>query len=294
MENILIIKTNASGDVLRTTVLLHVLKGNIFWITAGYNIPLFPDRYPNLTLVPLESIPSELFDLNFDLIINLEEDVRLAQMVSPIKANKTIGVFWKNDKLDYTPESAEWFNMSLISHFPTSHSDELKKNNKSSYQEILYRILGESFSGQKYILYKKNHYNITEQFKIGIEKRAGSTWPNKNWHGYEELKQILKNSNNEIIVFNERNRVRDYMEEIQECSLLICGDTLAMHIAISYEIPCIAIFNCTSPHEIYDYGVLKKIVSPLLLKCFYKRERLEEVINSISVTEVFEEVKKQI
>jgi len=32
MQNILIIKTGAAGDVVRTTSLLNILKGNIYWI----------------------------------------------------------------------------------------------------------------------------------------------------------------------------------------------------------------------------------------------------------------------
>jgi ADP-heptose:LPS heptosyltransferase len=34
MENTLIIKTGAIGDVVRTTSLLNVIAGNIYWITG--------------------------------------------------------------------------------------------------------------------------------------------------------------------------------------------------------------------------------------------------------------------
>jgi heptosyltransferase II len=37
-------------------------------------------------------------------------------------------------------------------------------------------------------------------------------------------------------------------------------------------VPGVALFNCTSPWEIYDYGILTKLVSPLLSEFFYKRE----------------------
>lgn len=93
---------------------------------------------------------------------------------------------------------------------------------------------------------------------------------------------------------SERNELRQYMEEIDQCAIILSGDTLAMHISIAYEIPCIAIFNCTSPHEIYDYGILKKILSPLLHQAFYKRERFDEIINSIAIQQVYKEVKKEI
>ncbi|MBC7826240.1 MAG: glycosyltransferase family 9 protein [Chitinophagaceae bacterium] len=292
MQNILIVKTNASGDVLRTTVLLHVLKGNIFWITAAYNIPLFPNQYPNLTLIPLENISAEIFNLQFDLIINLEEDIDLAKRVSVIQTKKLVGVCWNNGTLDYSSDAVELFDMSLISKLPALQATDLKKNNKRSYQEILYGMLGENFSGQKYIIFKSGP--LTNRSNIGIEKRVGRTWPNKSWNGYDELISILKTEKQAVTVFEKRNQLRQYLDDISQCKLIISGDTLAMHAALAYEIPCIAIFNCTSPNEIYDYGILRKLVSPLLLRAFYKRDHQTEVINSIPIIDVCKEVEMQI
>ncbi len=34
MSNILICKTSALGDVVRTTPILRVINGNIFWLTS--------------------------------------------------------------------------------------------------------------------------------------------------------------------------------------------------------------------------------------------------------------------
>jgi heptosyltransferase II len=56
---------------------------------------------------------------------------------------------------------------------------------------------------------------------------------------------------------------------------------------MAYHIPSIAIFNCTSPAEIYDYGTLKKVVSPLLHQAFYKTHFSQAVIDSITVEEVY-------
>jgi heptosyltransferase-2 len=290
VNNILIIKTNATGDVLRTSVLLHVLKGNVYWITAAYNIPLFPDDVPQLSLISLERIPSELLAKDFDLVINLEEDIELARQISNTNAKKTVGVFYNDGKLDYSSDSAEWFDMSLVSKFPPSFADDLKKKNLSSYQEIIYRMLGKNFKDERYIAYQKNNFK-KGRFLIGIEKRAGNVWPNKNWYGYDELIKELHLHGYETRVFKERHELRNYMDDINECSVIICGDTLAMHVALAYNIPCISIFNCTSPSEIYDYGILRKVVSSHLEQCFYKKECLDEVIRSIPVTSVLNELE---
>jgi hypothetical protein len=63
---------------------------------------------------------------------------------------------------------------------------------------------------------------------------------------------------------------------------------------LAYDIACIAIFNCTSSHEIYDYGVLKKIESPLLFDAFYKQSFDSAVFHSIPVTEVCNAVELQL
>jgi heptosyltransferase-2 len=293
MKNFLIIKINAAGDVLRTSVLLHVLQGQVCWITAAYNIPLFPDKYPGLTLIPVENIPPELFTTTFDTVINLEEDAQLARLISTVSCRKTIGVLWKNGKLEYSSDAAEWLDMSLISKLPRGQADELKAKNTYCYQELLYRMVGKPFAGEEYIIYKNNLSARTNEITIGIEKRVGSTWPNKSWGGYDELIEKLS-PKYRLQVFEQRDELRQYMEDIDSCTLVISGDTLAMHIAIGYQIPCIAIFNCTSPSEIYEYGILTKIVSPLLLSAFYNRERRSEIINSVPVAEVYKQVEKQI
>lgn len=294
MENILIIKTNATGDVLRTTVLLHILKGKIFWITAAYNIPIFPDNQPDLILVPAEDIHADILNLKFDLVINLEEDIQLAQLVNRIDSKKKIGVYWNNGKLDYSDDSAEWFDMSLISRFSASQADELKIKNKFSYQDIICRMIGKKFSGQSYILYT-NKFNETDDHTIiGIEERVGSRWPNKYWNGYGELKQQLRKNKYEVLVFEQRPKLRQYMDDIRQCSVILTGDTLAMHIALGYKIPCIAIFNCTSPIEIYDYGILQKITSPILEKVFYNTTLLKSATEAISVGIVLEKIYAQL
>ena len=38
----LIVKLGAMGDVIRTTPLLHVLEGDVCWVTKKESIPLLP------------------------------------------------------------------------------------------------------------------------------------------------------------------------------------------------------------------------------------------------------------
>jgi hypothetical protein len=67
-----------------------------------------------------------------------------------------------------------------------------------------------------------------------------------------------------------------------------------MHFALGTATPCVSLFTCTSPWEIYDYGVQKKIVSPLLEEFFYKRGYDKRATTAISVDEVLSAVMAQL
>jgi hypothetical protein len=67
-----------------------------------------------------------------------------------------------------------------------------------------------------------------------------------------------------------------------------------MHLALGTGTPCVSIFNCTSPWEIFGYGIQKKIVSPLLEDFFYKRGYDERATTVISVDEVEDAVLAQL
>lgn len=291
MQNILIVKTAATGDVVRTTVLLHVLKGNIYWITDFQNTVLFPDDIANLTLISSHDIPNEIYNIEFDLIINLEESIKMARLVSNFKFKRLSGVYWDGKMLEYSPDSTSWFDMSLISKLGKQSANELKKQNTLTYQHLIFKMIGFRFSEEPYIIHKSTVFNH-EQVKIGIENRTGARWPNKGWHGYRELQKMLLQDGFDVIVFEQRNNLREYFQDIRQCALIISGDTLAMHVALAYNIPCLAIFNCTSPAEIFDYGILKKIVSPLIMQAYYRQDKISEIIHSIPLIEVYSETKK--
>jgi len=273
---ILIIKTGAAGDVVRTTSILNILEGNVYWHVD--------EKFR--TLLPAYIKPYEE-GINYDLVISLEEDQECAKLASSIQCDKLIGVYWNNGKVNYTDDSAGWFDMSLISRFGNERANELKMRNSLPFQHYLFNLIGKSFSAERY---KISSPVYERKSIVGIEKRAGSVWPNKAWGGYDDLATRLKSSGHKVRFFEQRQNLSDYLKDIAECSLVISGDTLAMHLALAFEIPCVAIFNCTSPDEIFDYGLLKKVVSPMLHKNFYSRAYSGEVVNSISVETVMDAV----
>ena len=53
-------------------------------------------------------------------------------------------------------------------------------------------------------------------------------------------------------------------------------------------------FTCTSPWEIYDYGLQRKIVSPSLKEFFYKRRFAERATSAITLEDVIAAVLEQL
>jgi heptosyltransferase-2 len=286
MENILIIKTGAAGDVVRTTSLLNALKGNIYWVTGNKSRTILPDDMQGLTLLTIEDAFQSLKDIEFTRVISLEEDVVCARLASEKGKKEITGIYLHNDAIGYTDSSAYWFDMSRVSKFGIEKANKLKAENSLSYQDCLFKMIGKKFNAEPYRIYSGSNQKSTGKL-IGIEKRAGEVWPDKQWWGYHELASKLKGEGYPVKLFEQRDNIRDYLDDIAGCSHIVSGDTLAMHIALAYQKTCTAIFNCTSPQEIYDYGLLRKAVSPLLDQYFYASSYDREVIESVSLDEVY-------
>ncbi len=287
--NILILKFGASGDVVRTTTLLHLFNNeNIDWITSDQNVILLNDN-PLISRVLTLSNINEVKFHNYDLIINLEDNINAAQIVSRLKSKEIFGCYLDNkNKLAYTEDSAGWFDMSLISKYGKDKADELKFNNKLSYQEIIFKGLGYNFGGEQYILPKSpESYLIGD---IAIAPTAGKRWPMKNWAFYNELITILIKKGWNVNILPHRPSLLMHLADIKNHKLLISGDSLPMHLALGSNINCITIFLCTSANEIYDYGIQKKIISPHLKDFFYKEGYSDKAVKAISLDKVLYEI----
>ena len=77
-NDLLIVKSAALGDVLRTTSLLPALcksgAWNIWWLTVPGAAPLLKGNRRLKGVFTLKSLP----DRRFDLVLSLEEDLDLA------------------------------------------------------------------------------------------------------------------------------------------------------------------------------------------------------------------------
>ena len=290
--NVLIIKLGATGDVVRTTPLLRRFDGEIAWITAAKNAVLLEGLKANLRCFSWEDrqlIP----DIKYDLIINLEDTLEVGSYLQTLQTTQRFGAYIdsQND-LRYTDDSQGWFDLSLISTYGREQADKLKLKNRRTYQELIFEGLGLRFGGEPYLLPGPIKTGLSGDIAIAAD--AGEVWPMKKWAYYDELKQQLEGRGLTVNVLPKRASLLEHLCDVHNHHCLVGGDSLPMHLALGTATRCVTLFNCTSPWEIHDYGIQKKIVSPLLEEFFYKRGYDKRATTAISVDEVLCAVMAQL
>jgi len=292
---ILIVKLGATGDVVRTTPLLRRFEGHVTWVTASKNMVLLEN---------LEGLPVTLDVINwesraslkgrkFDLLIHLEDDLETASIQEIVQCGRKFGAYSnENGQMSYTSDASEWFDLSLISVHGIKQADELKVRNRRTYQELVFKGLGLNFSGEEYVLPPTRQSDLKGD--VAIAPEAGSVWPMKKWAHYEWLKAELESRGLKVNYLPTRATLAEHLADVRAHRCLVSGDSLPMHLALGSGIPTVSLFNCTSPWEIYDYGLLTKIISPLLEEFFYKRGFDPRATTAITQDEVLSAVLKRI
>ena len=214
----------------------------------------------------------------------------------------------------------------------TIFDDNLKKTNKKTYREMMFdaaELEWKNHHDKIHLEKKEKDYasnfldsnNLKGKKIIGIHMGASPRWPSKVWHKKELIKFILlaKKKGYEIILFGGSNEIKEHsaiLEELKNerismhannpnntllefaslvniCDVMVCSDSLALHVALALKKPVVGLFFCTSPHEVEDYGLLRKLVSPRLEEFFPEKmdQYDEQLVQSISAEEVLENVK---
>ena len=289
---VLIIKIGATGDVVRTTPLLSRLGGQITWLTAAKNTVLLEGLNNNLCCFSWEDREKTL-NQHYDLAINLEDTLDVAQFLKTVRCGKIFGAYAdSSNSLCYTENSKRWFDLSLISSYGKLKADKLKFQNRQTYQEMIFAGLGLHFAGEQYLLPEPIETGLSGDVAIAAD--SGHVWPMKKWAYYRELEEALEAQGLVVNVLPERRSLLEHLADVRNHRCVVGGDSLPMHFALGTGTPCVTLFTCTSPWEIYGYGVQEKIVSPLLEEFFYKRENDNRATKAISIEEVEDAVLKQL
>jgi ADP-heptose:LPS heptosyltransferase len=290
--NVLILKLGATGDVVRTTTLLRCLKGNATWITADKNAVLLHGIDRAVRCFSWEN-RAQAADRHYDLVINLEDELEVSSFLREVKYTRVFGAYLDDKNLlRYTDDASRWFELSLISVHGRKQADQLKLRNRATYQELIFDGLGLTFAGEPYFLPPTAPSDL--QGDIAISPVAGPVWPMKAWAFYKELQAELETRGLKVNVLPTRPSLLEHLADVRGHRCLVSGDSLPMHLALGSGVKCVSIFTCTSPWEIYDYGLQTKLVSPLLSEFFYKRGFDPRATNAISLDEVLAATLKQV
>lgn len=246
---ILIIKTGAAGDVVRTSFIAQALKDKyrkndpkIFWIISKEALPLLKNN-PYIDQIFIEENKNKLKKINFDLVVNLEETKALTQFTSSLNAKKLIGFIYKNKKIISTPTAKEWFNMSALGKKP--QNDLLKKKNKKTHRQIISEIV-EIKDYKKYEPFFRltqeqrkqaqdfsRKYSLSKtDFIIGINTGSADRWPKhlSIKKTSQLIDQLYKKFNAKILLFGGPNEIKRNQEILKLTNSPViftgCGNNL--------------------------------------------------------------------
>ncbi len=307
-ERLLVIKLDAMGDVLRSTALLPPLaevhpRAAITWITRRESVGLL-DGNPFLDEV-LELGPDALAQLQarvFDRVINLDAGKTSAALAAAARSPRKDGfVLDERGIVQPTNDAARrWFEMGVF--------DDLKRAGTATYQDLMADILGLSGRAHRYVFElreterEKAHAHLASigvdpsRPIVGLNHGAGDRWPLKQWRedGYVELiERIGRDPDVQILLLggpgeaarSERlrdrvrvriwdagcdNPVRHFAALVDQCHVVVTGDTLAMHLALARGRRTVVLFGPTSAAEIELYGRGEKVVPDMSCLSCYK------------------------
>src|SRR3989338_2966288 len=304
---ILIIKLGAMGDVLRTTPLLPALKkkyseSHITWVTDKVSLELlqmnpYIDRLLSFSYDSVLRLEEE----KFDLMICLDKETRATALAMRVNAEKKqgFGLSQYGSIFPLNRESNYAFRLGI--------DDNLKfKENKRSYQEIVFEATGLKYNKDEYILSAssassedaRNLFN-----KIGIKGYVKLIKRISN-HANPDTKILLLGGSgevkiNKVIKEKLKSRIYDsgcentlsqFIAIVDRCDIVISSDTLTMHIGIGLKKRVLAIFGPTCHQEIELYGRGDKVISSIdCAPCYKGRCDLKDnCMTTISVDEVYE------
>ncbi len=321
-------KTGALGDVLRTTSILPGLRkrypdARITWVVArgGEDLLRFHPEVARVAGVDPNDPASlararvELGRVRWRRVLSFDDEEPLCRLVTELGAQRENGVLsgayaGPDGTLAYTPDSAPWFDMGLISAFGKREADRLKKENRESHPAIFARMLGIEM-GEPLLPLPESAREFARGFAgrtrlhdagpvIGMNTGAGGRWESKKLPiertvalmqevstrragrvtflllgGRDEGRRnaaIREEAENKVRLVDGgvENALLDFAGLIGCVDLLVTSDSLALHVAVSRRVPVVVFFAPTSASEIEIYGRGEKVESLAADACSYR------------------------
>lgn len=155
-DSILVLKTGALGDVLRTTSILPGLAevhpgAPVTWLTAHGAAPLVrqhPRVAEVVTLDPrsaqeVREVGRALGERRWGWVLSFDDEQPLCELASSLDCERLSGAHLDaGGRRVYSADVALWFDMGLLSQHGKAAADRLKLENQRSHPEIFAAMLG--------------------------------------------------------------------------------------------------------------------------------------------------------
>lgn len=307
-RRVLIIKTGALGDVLRTTTLLPNLHRTyngveVTWITDQAAIPLLAATPLIKEVVAIQDrarIGTLIDGEVFDLLISLEKEQEPLLLAARVRTRRAVG-------FAPTPFGKPTvFNREARLGLLLGLDDDLKfRQNTKSYPQIVAEMCGLVHQRDRYVLEmtpeavraRTELRNLAgKPVIIGLNTGCGTVFRTKQWlenHWLDLARRLSRRDGCRVVMLGgpaeaQMNRrilealpdvldgganrpLSEFIGVVDACDLVVSSDTLGMHIAIARERPVIALFGSTSATEIDLYDRGEKVVTDFPCAPCYKR-----------------------
>jgi len=201
--DVLVIKTAALGDVLRTTSILPGLAATIpgvriTWVTAPGAFDLVRTHPLVAEVVTVEtknaadlaSVATRLSSTRWARVISLDDEEPLCALAAQLRTDRLSGATLDaSGRRAYTPDVAPWFDMGLLSVHGKQRADELKISNQRSQPAIYAAMLGIPMGRPELVLpesarafaadFERRHELEGRWPIIGLNTGAGGRWTSK-------------------------------------------------------------------------------------------------------------------
>lgn len=292
---ILIINLDAMGDVLMTTAQLPAIKrkfpeSTIYWVTLKNAAPLLfnnplVDHVYNFDAVSILILQQ----MKFDYVMNVDKSQQSCALLTSLVSKNKLGFGLNPDGKIFPINKGAYYNFSL------GMNDHLKfKVNQRTGQDYLAETFELDYKRDEYVfeLTDEEKQFITDyKKKVGIKKKdkvigfntgCSELYPNKKMtidqhiHLIKQLlkmkykmvllggpedtqrnKEIYSRFKGKIIITPTTEGLRRGICYESIADIIITGDSLGMHIAITLKKFVIAWFgvSCWTEIDLYDLGV---------------------------------------
>ncbi|HEX6811903.1 MAG TPA: glycosyltransferase family 9 protein [Planctomycetota bacterium] len=303
-HRVLVIKLAATGDVLRTTALLPAIHAawphsRVTWLTRPQAVELFAGNtlVDEVLATDCTETIARLSTETFDVVLCPDADPDAAALAAMARGNERRGYVRdaRGQVVPLGPGARHWFQLGL--------SDSSKKQNRETYQKLVAEVLGlePALVREPILVPSAADAASAAAFAkglaakgplVGLNTGAGARWAYKQWTrphqetflrlctdagcsvlllgGPEETQRhrelLASAANRPVFDGGNHNSYGRFAALVEQCRVVVTGDSLAVHVAAARKVPAVVLFGPTSSAEVELYGRGTKI-TPQDLEC---------------------------